>query len=180
MIFIGVTPASDYEPHRLVIKQSYASKCTEKAGEHLKNFNPSVLKERSRTIKSDGTIIKFMNDHSVSVYYPNGTIYRKKIEIIMDAEHHENVEAAESTVKDKSKDKTVKKKDSKQVEEQVSQVNYIQKVKWTVVTPSGSEYLVNKEEQKYELIRTYRNVQEYDARTDEVSLFSPHFESRLL
>jgi hypothetical protein len=109
--YTGVTPSVDNEPHKLVVKQSYANKCTEKAGEHLKNFNPNVLKEKSRIIKSDGTVIKFMNDNSIDVFYPNGTIYRKKIEIVMvdPSEHHESVEtAADLTIKDKSKDKNSK------------------------------------------------------------------------
>jgi hypothetical protein len=61
------------------------------------------------------------------------------------------------------------------MEEQAAKVNYTQKAKWVVVTPSGNEYLVNKEEQKYELIRVYRNVQEYDDRTDEVFYLFFHF-----
>jgi hypothetical protein len=62
-----VPPTIDNEPHKLVVKQSYASKCTEKATEHLKNFNPNVLKEKSRLIKSDGTVIRFMVDNSINV-----------------------------------------------------------------------------------------------------------------
>ena len=57
------------------------------------------------------------------------------------------------------------------MEEQTSHVNYISKTKWIVVTPSGNEYLVNKEEQKYELIKVYRSIKEYDDRSDEVNNF---------
>jgi hypothetical protein len=65
----------------------------------------------------------------------------------------------------------LKKKDSKQADDHASHVNYTQKVKWILVTPSGHEYLVNKEEQKYDQIREYRSIREYDDRTDEVSPF---------
>lgn len=41
-----------------------------------------MLKEKSRLIKADGTVIKFMNDNTIEMYYANGTIYRKQIEIV--------------------------------------------------------------------------------------------------
>ena len=85
------------------------TKCTEKASEHLKNFNPNVLKEKSRLIKSDGTVIKFLNDNSIDVYYPNGTIYRKRVEVTIetDPSHDNNQQIVESeqVLKDKAKSK---------------------------------------------------------------------------
>jgi hypothetical protein len=65
----GVAPVDDDEPHRLLVRQSYIVKCNEKSTQHFKNFNPHVLKEKSRTIKSDGTVIKFMNDNTVEVKF---------------------------------------------------------------------------------------------------------------
>lgn len=162
--YAGVAPTSDNEPHKLVVKQSYAVKCTEKAGEHLKNFNPNVLKEKSRLIKSDGTVIKFMVDNSIDVYYPNGTIYRKRVEVIQSTEPVESPVDAE-----KEKPKAGgKKKDTSHLADESSHISFIYKPKWLVVTPSGNEYSVNKEEQKYDLIRVYRSIKEYDDRSDEV------------
>jgi hypothetical protein len=65
----GVEPTKNNEPHRLVVKQSYTSRCDEKASEHFKNFNVNILKEKSRMIKSDGSVIKFMNNNNVEVRY---------------------------------------------------------------------------------------------------------------
>src|SRR5690349_19107524 len=65
--YAGVAPRRDNEPHRLLVKQKYTAKCDEKAAEYFQHFNVNVLKERSRTIKSDGTVIKFMNDRSIEV-----------------------------------------------------------------------------------------------------------------
>ena len=65
--YAGVLPQADDEPHRLLVKQTYALKCNEKATEHFKNYNLHILKEKSRTIKSDGTVIKFMNDKTIEV-----------------------------------------------------------------------------------------------------------------
>lgn len=67
--YSGVAAEVDDEPHRLLVKQSYIVKCNEKSTEHFKNFNPHVLKEKSRTIKSDGTVIKYMNDNTIEVKY---------------------------------------------------------------------------------------------------------------
>jgi hypothetical protein len=80
----GVPATADKQPHRLLVKQSYALKCSQKASEHFKNFNPVILKEKSRTIKNDGTVIKYMNDNSVIVnrnfhkfHYDQRYLYKK-------------------------------------------------------------------------------------------------------
>jgi hypothetical protein len=78
--FPGVNATRDNEPHRLVVKQQYASKYSEKASEHFKTINSTIFKEKSRLIRSDGTVIKFMHDNSVEIYYANGCIYRKQDE----------------------------------------------------------------------------------------------------
>ena len=80
--YAGIAPQFDNQSHHLLVKQSYSTKCNEKATEHFKNYNPHVLKEKSRLIKADGTVIKFMNDNTIEMYYANGTIYRKQIEIV--------------------------------------------------------------------------------------------------
>ena len=43
------------------------------------------------------------------------------------------------------------------------------KPKWTVITPSGTEYLINKSEKKYELVKYYRNIEARDSHTGEVT-----------
>jgi hypothetical protein len=63
----GVEPTRNNEPHRLLVKQTYTSRCDEKASEHFKNFNSNVLKEKSRMIKSDGSVIKFMTNNTIEV-----------------------------------------------------------------------------------------------------------------
>jgi hypothetical protein len=65
--YSGVAAEVNDEPHRLLVKQSYIVKCNEKSTEHFKNFNQYILKEKSRTIKSDGTVIKYMNDNTIEV-----------------------------------------------------------------------------------------------------------------
>ena len=67
MFLLGVEPTKHNEPHRLLVKQTYTSRCSEKAGEHFKNFSSNVLKEKSRLIKSDGSVIKFMNNNTIEV-----------------------------------------------------------------------------------------------------------------
>jgi hypothetical protein len=67
--YAGVAATKDNEPHRLLVKQTYTARCDDKAGEHFKNFNSNVLKEKSRIIKSDGSVVKFMIDNSVEVYF---------------------------------------------------------------------------------------------------------------
>lgn len=42
------------------------------------------------------------------------------------------------------------------------------KSKWFVVTPAGNEYLINKPEKKYDLIKYYRNVMSHDSHSGEV------------
>ena len=44
-------------------------------------------------VKSDGTVIKFINDNSTEIYTSNGTIYRVQKEVTLEAEV-ENVEVA--------------------------------------------------------------------------------------
>ena len=65
--FIGVEPTRNNEPHRLIVKQYYSSRCDERACENFKNFNPHILKEKSRLIKSDGSVIKFLNNNNIEV-----------------------------------------------------------------------------------------------------------------
>ena len=91
--YCGVLPAEDNEPHRLVVKQTFVSKCDEKAGEHVKNLRHELFKEKSRTIKSDGTVIKYLENGNVEIYYPNGTIYKKINEIVLEIEpEHVDIE----------------------------------------------------------------------------------------
>jgi hypothetical protein len=119
-----VPATADNQPHRLLVKQRYAIKCNQKASEHFKNFNPVILKEKSRTIKNDGTIIKYMNDNSIivkkkikkfhndssyltcfinlKIYNSNGTIYKKELEMIIDTENNEIVDL-ELTANSKAK-----------------------------------------------------------------------------
>lgn len=33
-------------------------------------------------MRSDGTVIKFMCDNTIEIYYANGTIYRKQFELV--------------------------------------------------------------------------------------------------
>jgi hypothetical protein len=49
-------------------------------------------------------------------------------------------------------------------------VNYVAKIKWLVITQSGNEYLINKDEKKYDLFKAYRNIREYDDRTGETMI----------
>lgn len=70
------------EPHRVIIKQTFVSKCDEKIRQNLKNFNPKITAENSRLLRSDGTVIKIMNDGGVEVYHANGVIFRKELETI--------------------------------------------------------------------------------------------------
>jgi hypothetical protein len=51
----------------LIVKQYYSSRCEEKACENFKNLNPHILKEKSRMIKSDGSVIKFLNNNNIEV-----------------------------------------------------------------------------------------------------------------
>jgi hypothetical protein len=100
--YAGIPAKVDNQPHQLLVKQSYSSRCNEKSSEHFKNFNPQILKEKSRIIKSDGTVIKFLNDNSIEILYANGTIYRKVEEIINEPEHELTPEA-EQALKEKAK-----------------------------------------------------------------------------
>lgn len=100
--YAGIPAKVDNQPHQLIVKQSYSSRCNEKSSEHFKNFNPQTLKEKSRIIKSDGTVIKFMNDNSIEIFYANGTIYRKIEEIVNEPEHELSPEA-EQAMKEKAK-----------------------------------------------------------------------------
>lgn len=72
------------QPHRVIVKQSYAAKCSERTSENFKNVNPNILKESSRMLRSDGTVIKTMTDGTIEIYYANGLINRKELEIIVD------------------------------------------------------------------------------------------------
>lgn len=44
------------------------------------------------------------------------------------------------------------------------------KTRWTVVTSSGTEYLINKEDNKYEQLKYYRSIQGRDTQTGEVMI----------
>ncbi len=68
LFLIGVAPTSDNEPHRLLVKQYYSSKCNTNAAESLSNTNLNMYKEKTRLFKSDGTVVKIMNDESIEVY----------------------------------------------------------------------------------------------------------------
>ena len=65
--YAGVEPTRHNEPHRLIVKQFYSSRCDERACENFKNINPHILKEKSRLIKSDGSVIKFLNNNNIEV-----------------------------------------------------------------------------------------------------------------
>ncbi|RNA34735.1 sperm-associated antigen 17, partial [Brachionus plicatilis] len=159
--YAGVSPVEDNQAHKLVVKQRYAQKCTAKAGEHFKNFNQNVLQEKSRLIKSDGTVIKFYVDDSFEVLYPNGTIYRKVTETIEESDL-ETLETHENKSKSKKKD-TIKSD-----EIPVPHIETHTVTKYLVTTQSGNEYLINKEDNSFKLERFYRNIKSNDSQTNEV------------
>ncbi|CAF0878303.1 unnamed protein product [Brachionus calyciflorus] len=162
--YTGVQPLRDNEPHRLVVKQKYTQKCDEKAGEHFKNFNHNILKEKSRMIKSDGTVIKFFVDGSFEVLYPNGTIYRKIIETLQENDL-ETFEIFEQKQKNK-------KKESQKLDEPIHpHFETKTQIKYYVTTQSGNEYLINKdEENSFKLEKFYRNLKATDSQSHEVLL----------
>ncbi len=123
-------------------------------------------------IKSDGSVLKFMTDNTVEIYYPNGTIYRKQAEILQDiaADTETSTDSAEKNTPDKLKKKDTLKKGSSDPEEP-STVPLEPKVKprWTAITPAGNEYLINRTEKgKNEHIGYYRSIQARDNQTGEV------------
>lgn len=63
------------------------------------------------------------------------------------------------------------KKEQVKQEENVVQQEVKIKSKWFVVTPAGNEYLINKPEKKYDLIKYYRNVQSHDSHSGEVDIY---------
>jgi hypothetical protein len=65
--YVGVDATKNNESHRLIVKQYYTSRCEEKACENFKNINPHILKEKSRLIKSDGSVIKFLTNNNIEV-----------------------------------------------------------------------------------------------------------------
>lgn len=146
----------------MVIKQKYSQKCSDKASEHLKNFNKNILKEKSRLIKSDGTVIKLNVDDSFEVLYPNGTIYRKLIE---------NIEESDLETLDlqQNKNKT-KKKDTQTKTDEMAAANFdsYSITKYLVTTQSGNEYLINKDDNSFKLEKFYRNIKSNDSQTNEV------------
>lgn len=129
-----------------------------------------MLKEKSRIIKSDGSVVKFMIDSSIEIYYPNGTIYRKHEEAIQD-----DGEAEASGVMDTGRDKKKKealKKGASDPEEPVGGSHEPKlKTKWVAITPTGNEYLINKQDKsKNEHVNFYRSIQGRDIQTGEVML----------
>lgn len=63
--YSGITPTADYEPHKLLIKQSYSVKCNNPDNPNA--LNPNIYKEKSRIIKNDGTVIRLMADETIEV-----------------------------------------------------------------------------------------------------------------
>ena len=120
-------------------------------------------------IKSDGSVIKFMNDNTVEIYYPNGTIYRKQEEEIVNIVAESEVSEVIDTNRDKKKKDTLK-KGASDPEEPVAVPNEPKfKVKWIAVTPAGNEYLINKVEKgKNEHLNHFRSIQGRDIQTGEV------------
>lgn len=160
--YTGVAPTEDNQPHKLVVRQKYTQKCTNQASEHFKNFNQIVLREKSRLIKSDGTVIKFNEDDSFEVFYPNGTIYRKVIETIEESDF-ETLETNENKGKNKKKD-TIKSD-----EMPIPHVETHTVIKYLVTTQSGNEYLINKDDNNsFKLEKFYRNIKSTDSQTNEV------------
>jgi hypothetical protein len=167
-----VAPTKDNQSHRLLVKQKYELKCDERGAEYLKNFNFNILKETSRVIKSDGTVIKFMNDKSVEIYHSNGTIIRKvfnnnqekngtlseKVETLLNEKEISNntttaAAAAAATAANKKKDKKKEQQAQQpQQQQQQQQQNLTAEqliqplddtIKWTLITPYGNEYTIN-------------------------------------
>ena len=65
----------------------------------------------------------------------------------------------------------MKKDTSKSLEEVAPPVEHTKiKAKWTVITPSGNHYTLNKEEKKHELIKHYRNLQATDPQSGETMI----------
>jgi hypothetical protein len=177
--YCGVLPAEDNQPHRLLVKQMLVTKCDDqKANELAVKTLKHHQYEKSRTIKSDGTVIKYLENSNIEIYYPNGTIYKKINEIVVESGDHDHLDVEhqqQAASKEKSKGvgggKGATKREQK-IEEMVAQPEIKIKSKWLVVTPAGNEYLINKAnttggEKKYELIKYYRNVQASDPHTGE-------------
>jgi len=167
----GVSATKDNEPHRLLVKQSYTARCDEKAAEHFKNFNANVLQEKSRMIKSDGSVIKYMNDNTVQIYYPNGTIYSKQEELLQDMVAETEISDEKANLDKARKKDTLKKGASDPEEPSNVSTEPKTKARWTAITPAGNEYLINRVEKgKNEHIGYYRSIQGRDIQTGEVML----------
>lgn len=78
----GIKPTINNQPHRVIVKQTYAIKCDEKKIKNFKSVNLKIINESSRIMRSDGKVIKIMNDGGVEIYQANGIIYRKEIDLI--------------------------------------------------------------------------------------------------
>ena len=162
----------DNQPHRVIIKQSYASKCNEATSDNFKNVNPVIFKESSRLLRSDGTVIKMMNDGSVEIFYANGTVYRKEFETNIEKTGLESmvqIDNLEADATMRSKHQLSKKKGSDKTDERPMSVDFRHKSKWTVVDPNGDEFLINKEDKTYSLIKHNRFIQSRDIQTGEVN-----------
>lgn len=70
------------QPHRVIVKQSYAVKCEQNKMHHFKTVNSKIFAESSRILRSDGTVVKMMNDGQIEIYHANGMIYRKEFDLI--------------------------------------------------------------------------------------------------
>ena len=74
------------------------------------------------------------------------------------------------TKKNEKEKSTDKKKDANKSDE-IPHVEHTKtKPKWTVITPSGNFYTLNKEEKKHELVRHYRNIQATDPQSGETMI----------
>ncbi|CAF0871920.1 unnamed protein product, partial [Didymodactylos carnosus] len=166
--FVGVKPTEDNTPHRLTVKQFYAS-CS-KGYHSCEQSRINAYQENSRIIESNGNVMIFKRNGEVTVLCPDGEMFMRTMvsqaEPDMDTpEQQSPQQTIKKDVRDAKAPVGKKKPEFKQ--EDIPIMDEKPTYEWRCISADGQVFIQNIPNGDYEKIGNMRLILESNPKTSE-------------